>query len=62
MQPAATRRPPLTFGTTSAATDREALVALHNATDGPNWDYDNDWLSDAPWANGRASPPTTTGA
>ena len=30
------------------ATDRDALVALYNATDGDNW-YDNtNWLSDAP--------------
>ena len=30
----------------SVATDREALVALYNATDGPNWTYNNNWLSD----------------
>ncbi len=47
-RPAATRRPLLTFGATSAATDREALVVLYNATDGPNWDYDENWLSNAP--------------
>ena len=38
---------------TSAETDREALVALYNATDGDNWDQNENWLSDAPldeWA------------
>ena len=29
-------------------TDREALVALYNATDGENWDGSANWLSDAP--------------
>ena len=29
-------------------TDREALVALYNATGGPNWYYNENWLSDAP--------------
>ena len=33
---------------TSPETDREALVALYNATDGPNWTFDNNWLSDVP--------------
>ena len=47
-QPTATRRPLLTLGPTSAATDREALVVLYNATDGPNWDDDDNWPSDAP--------------
>ena len=28
--------------------DRDALVALYEATDGPNWVNDNNWLSDAP--------------
>ena len=33
--------------------DRDALVALYNATDGPNWTYPNwirnhNWLSDKP--------------
>ena len=32
----------------SVATDREALVALYNATDGPNWRNNTNWLSDAP--------------
>ncbi len=47
-QPAAAGRLLLPFGQTSAATDREALVVLYNATDGPNWDDDENWLSDAP--------------
>ena len=33
---------------TSAAPDREALVALYNATDGPNWVNNTNWLSDEP--------------
>ena len=28
--------------------DRAALVALYNATDGPNWTNNDNWLSDAP--------------
>ena len=39
--------PPAT-GPTSAKTDREALVALYNATNGPNWRIDRNWLSNAP--------------
>ncbi len=35
-------------GPTSAETDREVLVALYNATDGPNWVDNDNWLSDAP--------------
>ena len=31
-----------------AATDRAALVALYNATDGANWRNNRNWLSDAP--------------
>ena len=30
------------------ASDRAALVALYNATDGENWDYGFRWLTDAP--------------
>ena len=43
------------FGTTceertdgSVATDRAALVALYNATDGANWIDNTNWLTDAP--------------
>ena len=45
----------LLFGVASTATatsddgnDREALVALYNATDGPNWRNNTNWLSDKP--------------
>ena len=30
------------------ATDRDALVAFYNATDGPNWANNSGWLSNAP--------------
>ena len=36
-----------------ASTDKAALVALYNATDGPNWANNRNWLSDRPigeWA------------
>ena len=36
---------------TSAATDRQALIALYMATDGANWRENTNWLSDAPLAN-----------
>ena len=48
----------------NVATDREALVALYNATDGANWTDNTNWLSSEPlskWfgvstdANGRAT-------
>ena len=32
----------------SAAIDRQALVALYNATDGPNWSRNGNWLTSAP--------------
>ena len=32
----------------SVATDREALVALYDATDGANWDSNNNWLRSGP--------------
>ena len=32
----------------SANPDRAALVALYNATDGPNWYFRDNWLTDAP--------------
>ena len=32
----------------SAAIDRQALIALYNATDGPNWNRNGNWLSRAP--------------
>ena len=44
--PATTTAPPAASG--FVETDREALVALYNATDGENWDGSANWLSDAP--------------
>ena len=49
--PAATTAPPAASG--SAETDREALVALYNATDGENWYGSYNWLSDAPLGEWR---------
>ena len=53
--PASPARTPSTAGagdapaaSGSAETDREALVALYNATDGENWDKSDNWLGDAP--------------
>ena len=46
LRPATATAPPAASG--SAETDREALVALYNATDGENWDISDNWLSDAP--------------
>ena len=44
-----------TLAQTPPETDREALVALYNATDGPNWRRDNtNWLSDAPISEWRS--------
>ncbi len=37
-----------TSGSTSAETDREALIALYNATDGANWTNNENWLSGNP--------------
>ena len=34
--------------TACAYPDREALIALYNATDGDNWTNNDNWLSDAP--------------
>ena len=36
------------MGLPSPETDREALVALFNATGGPNWTRNDNWLSDVP--------------
>ena len=43
---AAATAPPAVSG--SAETDREALVAFYNATNGKNWFENDNWLSDAP--------------
>ena len=37
---------------TVANPDRAALVALYNATDGPNWVNNDNWLTDAPLGSG----------
>ena len=42
--PSATPQP--TLAQTSAETDRYALEALYNATDGPKWTNNKSWLSD----------------
>ena len=39
---------PTAITTLGVETDRNALVALYNATDGANWDYNPNWLSDEP--------------
>ena len=44
--PRPTTRPPM--AQTPPETEREALVALYNATVGPNWEGNNNWLSDVP--------------
>ena len=41
--PAPTEAPPA-----ARAADRDALVALYHATDGPNWTTTTNWLTDAP--------------
>ena len=44
--PTATAEPMM--APTPPETDRETLVALYNATGGPNWRSNNNWLSDVP--------------
>ena len=46
VKPTPTGTPPLVVA--SSETDRAALVALYNATDGPNWRRKGDWMSDDP--------------
>ena len=38
---------PFCGSTAAPATDREALVAIYNATDGPDWQDNENWLSNA---------------
>ena len=45
-EPATATAPPAASG--SVETDREALVALYNATGGENWYGSDNWLSEAP--------------
>ena len=40
--------PIVTTGATDSATDREALVAFYQATNGDNWKNSGNWLTDAP--------------
>lgn len=56
--PARTPTPPTTASTRRAATaqrpanlDEEVLIALYNATGGPNWKNSQNWLSDEPISN-----------
>ena len=35
-------------GSALARADRDVLVALYNATDGPNWSRSDSWLTEAP--------------
>ena len=44
----AAHSPPPHGAQTPPETEREALVALYNATGGPNWEGNNNWLSDVP--------------
>ena len=37
----------------TATDDRAALMALYNATDGPNWSNSDNWLTDAPLGQWR---------
>ena len=39
---------PTVEDTSTPATDREALIALYNATDGPNWGNNTNWLTNVP--------------
>ena len=43
------------------ASDRAALVALYNATNGPNWLNNDNWLSDRPIAEWRGVTTDVTG-
>ena len=57
---------PCSYGATegSPEMDKAALVALYNATDGPNWTNNKNWLSDAPvgeWHGVTADPLWSSG-
>ena len=41
--------------------DREVLIALYNATDGPNWSRSDNWLTDAPLESWYGVSATTEG-
>ncbi len=60
--PTATVTP--TAGPTVATTERGALIALYEATDGDNWTRNDNWLSDAPldsWYGVTTDPPGADG-
>ena len=42
----------------SPSGDRGVLIALYDATDGPNWDDNTNWLSEAPLGSGTVSART----
>ncbi len=47
-EPPVEAAPAAADGFATTAGDRAALVALYEATDGPNWDDNRNWLTDAP--------------
>ncbi len=47
-EPPVEAAPAAADGFATTAGDRDVLVALYEATDGPNWDYNWNWLTDAP--------------
>ena len=53
--------PLLLLASGSAETDREALVALYNATEGEDWIFSNNWLSDAPLGEWKGVTTNTDG-
>ena len=40
--------PPTAAPTSTPQNDKAALTALYHSTNGPNWPYNENWLSDAP--------------
>ena len=53
---------PTEAGEAEPEPEREALIALYNATDGENWDNNTNWLTDEPLTTGGLSTPTATDA
>ena len=45
----------------AVATDRAALIALYHATDGPNWDNSDNWLTDRPLGTWHGVVPDESG-
>ena len=52
--------PPRATTVAMPSPDREILVALYNATDGPNFGSADNWLTDAPLGSWVASARTQT--